>query len=99
MKYYVIDNTQKNKSVYFDNLPSVVNYLEEAVKRKFRQNRSGYMQNLIDLGHGPDDPNGKNFVGSLYQHFEIGVVKQLRHVPCNIHEATQYSGYRQEMGD
>jgi hypothetical protein len=38
-------------------------------------------------------------VESLSKYFDIGVVKQLRHVKCNIHEVAQYSNYRKEMGD
>lgn len=99
MKFYIVDTTLGKTPVYYDTLNEVVKHLEGTVQRKFRQTRRNYMQNLVDLGHGVDDPNGRTFVESLARYFDIGVVKQLRHVKCNIHEVTQYSGYRKEMGD
>ena len=99
MKFYIIDTTLNNKPVYYNTPGEVVRHLENTVKRKFNQTRQVYMQNLIDLGYGADDPTGKTFVESLSKYFDIGVVKQLRHVKCNIHEVAQYSNYRSEMGD
>jgi len=99
MKFYIVDTTLGKTPVYYNTLNEVVKHLEGTVQRKFKQNRRNYMQNLIDLGHGADDPNGKTFVESLAKHFDIGVVKQLRHVKCNIHDVAQYSNYRKEMGD
>jgi hypothetical protein len=99
MKFYIRDTTLGNTPVYYSTLGEVIKHLEGTIQRKFRKSRRDYMQNLTELGHGYDDSTGKNFVDSLYQHFDIGVVKQLRHVRCNIHEISQYSGYRTEMGD
>ena len=99
MKFYIIDTTIGKTAVYYNTLNEVVKHLEGTVQRKFKQSRQNYMQNLVDLGHGVDEPNGKTFVESLTKYFEIGVVKQLRHVKCNIHEIAQYSNYRTEMGD
>ncbi len=73
--------------------------LEGTVQRKFRQTRKQYMQNLIDLGHGYDDPQGKVFTQSLSEHFNIGIVNGNSLKKCNIHEVSQYSKYRNEMGD
>lgn len=99
MKFYIVDTTLSKTPVYYSTLNEVIKHLEGTVQRKFRQSRFSYMQNLVDLGYGADDSTGKTFVESLSRHFEIGVVKQLRHVKCNIHEVTQYSKYRTEMGD
>lgn len=99
MKFYIVDTTLSKSPVYYNTLNEIVKHLEGTVQRKFKQNRRTYMQNLVDLGHGADEPNGKTFVESLSKYFEIGVVKQLRHVKCNIHEVAQYATYRTEMGD
>lgn len=99
MKFYIFDTTLSKSPVYYNTLNEVVKHLEGTVRRKFKQNRSSYMQNLVDLGYGGDDATGRVFVESLSKHFNIGVVKQLRHVKCNIHEVEQYSSYRTEMGD
>lgn len=99
MKFYIVDTTLGKAPVYYNTLNEVIKHLEGTVQRKFKQDRRAYMQNLVDLGHGADDPNGKTFVESLSQYFNIGVVKELRHVKCNIHEVLQYSKYRTEMGD
>lgn len=99
MKFYIVDTTLGKTPVYYNTLNEVVKHLEGTVQRKFKQTRRSYMQNLIDLGYGADDSNGKTFVESLAKYFDIGVVKQLRHVKCNIHEVAQYSNYRKEMGD
>lgn len=99
MKFYIIDTTLGKTPIYYNTINELVNHLEGTVRRKFKQSRSAYMQNLIDLGYGADDVHGKVFVESLSRYFDIGVVKQLRHVKCNIHEVSQYSKYRTEMGD
>lgn len=100
MKFYLIDTTSGTTNpVYFENIPSLVKHLEGTVQRKFRMNRRTYMQNLVDLGYNADDPSGKTFVESMSQYFNIGVVKDMRHVKCNIHEVAQYAPYREEMGD
>ena len=99
-QYYIIDKTltQDNKPVYYNSLNEVVRHLEGSVKRKFRQTRRDYMQNLVELGHPADEATGRIFVNSLYPYFELGVVKQLRHVKCNIHDVDHYSKYKEEMG-
>jgi hypothetical protein len=100
MQYYIVDTTLGNKTpTYYSTLNELVKHLEGAVYRKYKQTRKSYMQNLVDLGHGYDDPDGKVFTESLSKQFDMGVVKQLRHVRCNVHEVSQYSKYRTEMGD
>lgn len=99
MKYYIVDTTLSKQPTYYNTVNELVHHLEGTVQRKFRQTRKAYMQNLVDLGHHGDDPTGKTFTESLARAFNMGVVKQLRHVRCNIHEVSQYAGYRTEMGD
>lgn len=99
MKYFIIDSTIKKDPIYYNNIKDVITHLEGSVKRKFKVNRKDYMQNLTDLGHGYDESTGKLFVDSLYKHFGIGIVKDNRHVKCNIHDVDKYSKFKTEMGD
>jgi hypothetical protein len=100
MKYYIVDPTLENRTHYFDRLQDVITHLEGTVKRKFRQTRGAYMQNLLELGHCGDDRDGKSFVDSLYRFFDIGIVHDdKRHVKCNVHDVKRYSAHRTEMGD
>ncbi len=100
MRYYIIDNTIRKEPFIYNSVNEVVKHLETAVQHKFRKTRQQYMQNLIDLGHGYDDPQGKVFTQSLSEYFNIGTVrKDGTFVKGNIHEVEQYSKYRTEMGD
>jgi hypothetical protein len=99
MKLYIKDTTISKEPKFFNTINEVVNHLEGAVQRKFRQTRKQYMQNLVDLGHGYDDPEGKNFTEALSRVFEIGLQKPHGLVRCNIHEASLHSKYRTESGD
>ena len=99
-KFYIIDTTQRNEPFIFENVQGLITHLEGTVKRKFGQTRSNYMQNLIDLGHGYDDREGRTFTESMRTIFNIGIVSKggiLKN--CNIHDVAQYSKYRTEMGD
>jgi hypothetical protein len=99
-KFYIIDTTLTNSPLIFENIQGLVNHLEGTVKRKFGKSRDLYMQNLIDLGHGEDDRQGRNFTESMRTVFNIGIVGKggiLKN--CNIHDVALYSKYRTEMGD
>ena len=100
MRYYIIDNTIRKEPFIYNSVNEIVKHLETSVQRKFRQTRQQYMQNLIDLGHGYDDVQGKVFTQSLSEYFNIGTVrKDGTLIKGNIHEVEQYSKYRTEMGD
>lgn len=99
-KFYIIDTTLTNSPLIFENIQGLVKHLEGTVKRKFGRSRDLYMQNLIDLGHGYDDPEGRNFTESMRTTFNIGIIGKggvLKN--CNIHDVAHYSKYRTEMGD
>jgi hypothetical protein len=98
MKYYIIDRQVSLKPALFNDLKDLVNTLEKVVQYKFNLSRKQYMQNLIELGHGVDDPLGKTFTEAMSEHVDIGVIKNNACVRCNIHEATHYSKYTNEMG-
>lgn len=99
IKYYIVDTTIGTKPVIFEKIEQLILHLEGTVQRKFRQTRKQYMQNLIDLGHGYDDPQGKVFTQSLGEYFNIGMMNGNSFKKCNVHEVNQYSKYRNEMGD
>jgi len=99
MKFYIIDTTISNTPISFDNLSEIINHLEGTVRRKFSLTRSQYMQNLIDLGYGYDDKEGANFVSSLSEHFDIGVIRAGQYLRTNIHESINHNKYRKEYGN
>ncbi len=92
--FYVRDGNQVK---YLNTIPEVVAFLELVVKEKIKMNRAQWMQHNMDLGHGPDDKDGKNFVESMGELVEIGVVRGKRLVRCNIFEATVFN--KPEYGD
>lgn len=99
MNYYIKDATDNNTILYANTVAEVVSHLEKMLFKKHRVTRKQYMQNLIELGHGYDDAEGRVFAEQLRNEFEFGVIKQNRHVKCNIHDVEKYSKYRAEMGD
>ena len=94
-KFYVRENRNIK---YFNQVSDVVSFLEQVVKLKLKMTRNEWMQHIRDLGHGPDDADGKNFTESLADQVEIGVVQSNnKHVRCSIFEATQFT--QPEYGD
>lgn len=98
MKFYIIDRQVSTNPAIFNSLNETVSTLEKVVKYKFNLNRRQYMQNLIDLGYGADDPLGRTFTESMSEYVELGIVKDGKCMRCNIHEAAHYSKYVNEMG-
>lgn len=99
MKFYIIDRQVSVRPAVFESVPDLVSTLEKVVQYKLKLTRKQYMQNLIELGYGVDDPQGKTFTESMADHVEIGVVRNNGNlVRCNIHEAAHYSKYVEEMG-
>lgn len=98
MKYYIIDKQVSHQPAIFNSLNELINTLERVVLYKFKMTRKQYMQNLIDLGHGVDDPLGRTFTESMSEYVEIGVIKNNACVRCNVHEVTHYAKYINEMG-
>ncbi|MFN9955513.1 MAG: hypothetical protein ACK55I_20640, partial [bacterium] len=72
-KFYIVDTTQRKEPFIFESVQGLVKHLEGTVQRKFGQSRSNYMQNLIDLGHGYDDREGRTFTESMRTIFNIGI--------------------------
>ena len=99
MKFYIQDVT-KNQFVYFGSVPEVVEYLDGMLQRAEGVDRTQYMQNLIDLGYGFDDPQGVTFTRSLKENlnFNVGaVMKNGEHRKCDIHNISSFD--KEEFGD
>lgn len=99
MKYYIVDTTQSNEPKSFDTLQGLVKHLEGTVKRKFRCDRTAYMDNLVSLGYGYDDTEGATFTTSLSEHFNIGIIRNGKLLRTNVHEATTHNKFRGQTGD
>lgn len=95
MTYYTQDPTT-NKYVQFNTLPELVTYLEGMVQRANKITRKQYMQNLIELGYGYDDPQGATFTRALAEDFNIGVIRDGKYVKTDVHTASTF--YKPEFG-
>jgi hypothetical protein len=78
-------------------VPELVNYFNYLIPRAFKMSRSQYVQNLIDLGYGYDDPAGVMLTRALSEEFNIGVIKNNNYVKTDIHTATAFQ--KEEYGD
>ena len=99
MKYYIIDTSLGKKPIFFNKINEVVTHLEGSCKRIYNLSREQYMQNLVELGHAADEPTGRNFITSMSDRINIGLIKDNTLLRCDIFAATHYSKYTTEMGD
>lgn len=102
--YYVIDSTLKNdknqSAVFvFKTVQEVIKQLESAVKRKFGKTRKEYMFDMESLGIGYDDGEGRNFVESLSQYFDVGVLRGDKPIRTNIFDAARFLKEKDVHGD
>lgn len=98
-RYYIKDNA-KNTVWQCATVPEVVATLEQLCRKITRQDRKGFMLEMVSLGHGYDDPQGVYFTELMADKLEIGVInKEGRYKRCNIHEHARNAKYRNEMGD
>ena len=75
MRYYIKDSTI-NKVVYFNTINEVVSYFNQLIPRAHRVSRIDYVQHLIDLGYGYDDPKGITLTRVLSEQFDIGIERK-----------------------
>jgi hypothetical protein len=76
MQYYVVDTTQgSQQEKRFNRFNEVVQYLEQMSVRAYGQNRKQRMIMLEELGHGHDDSGAVNFVRSMAEKFNMGVLR------------------------
>ena len=95
-KFYIQDATI-NRYVTFDTLPELVKYINNMIPRAFNMSREQYVQNLIDLGHGYDDPEGVMVTRAISEEFNVGVIKNNTCVKTDVHTAAAYQ--KEEYGN
>ena len=95
-KIYIQDSTI-GQYVLFENVAQLVKYFDALIPRAFKITRNDYVQNLIDLGHGYDDPQGVMLTRAMANEFNIGVIKNNSYVRCDVHEASRFQ--QEEYGD
>jgi hypothetical protein len=93
--FYIQDSTV-GKYVTFSKVTDLVEYLNQLVPRAFKMTRAQYMQNLIDLGHGYDDPAGVTLTRAMADQFNIGIIKNGNYVRTDIHTAAEFQ--KEEFG-
>lgn len=94
-KYYIVDSTNKqggkNPVIIFENINSVVKYLEGMCHRQFGKTRIEYMNDVESIGHGADEATGRAFYDQMEQYFNIGVIRgNSTPVKTNIFEAAAF---------
>jgi hypothetical protein len=76
MQYYIVDTTlNPAREVRFNSYGEIVNYLSQVSKRAYGQDRKARMIMLEEIGHGHDDSNAVNFVRSMAEKFNMGVLR------------------------
>ena len=88
-KLYVQDSTI-GQYVTFNTVPELVDYLNKMIPRAFKISRSEYVQNLIDLGHGYDDPQGVMVTRVMADQFNIGIIKNGNYMRTDVHELSNF---------
>lgn len=88
-KLYIQDSTI-GKYVTFDTVPQLVIYLNTMIPRAFKISRTEYVQNLIDLGHGYDDPQGVMVTRAMAEQFNIGIIREGSYVRTDVHEINRF---------
>jgi hypothetical protein len=85
-KLYIQDPTIQKGSqfVYFNTLPEVVMYLDKLCQRHLKKNRKQLMNEFNETLGGYDDEEGLSFIRVLSDHLNMGIVKNGRHVNCDI---------------
>jgi hypothetical protein len=95
-KFYIQDPTI-GRYVTFPTIKDLVKYLNDMIPRAFRVSREQYVQNLIDLGHGYDDPDGVMLTRALSEEFNIGIIKDNTYVKTDVHTAVAFQ--KEEYGN
>jgi hypothetical protein len=96
-RFYIQDSTI-GKFVTFPTVPELVKYLSDMIPRAFHIPREQYVQNLIDLGYGYDDPDGAMLTRAISEEFNIGVIsKDNIYVKTDVHTAAAFQ--KEEYGD
>lgn len=92
MRKFYVNNTVIGKVIYFNTVPELVAYLGDIlVPLFFKKPKAQYLQYLAELGHGYDDGTGIVLTRALSESFDIGVVKDGRHVRTDVHIAAKFA--------
>ena len=95
---YIVDTTvNPAQEVRFNAYPPAVKRLEEMSIRSFSQTRKNRMLVLEELGHGYDDPDAVNFVRSMAESFNMGVIRDGLRMRCDITAIPLYQ--KEEFGN
>ena len=98
MDYYIVDTTLKPaQNMRFGTYPEAVAYMGTMTKRAYGQDRKERMLVLEEIGHGPDDRDAVNFVRSMSDTFDIGVIRDGRKMRCDITTIALFQ--KKEFGD
>jgi hypothetical protein len=102
MQIYIIDSTLNPPSeVQFETYNQAVVYLETMSRRAYGQTRRERMIMLEELGHGYDDTGSVNFVRSMAEKFNMGIIRNnagsLDHMRCDITNITSFNA--EEFGN
>ena len=85
MLYYVLDTTTRPIQVAtFPTYRELVAELEKLSIKKFRQTRHDRMVLLEEVGHGDDDARSVNFVRTMAEAFEMGVIREGKLIRCDV---------------
>lgn len=101
MQYYVIDTTlNPSQEKRFGSFNEIVRYLEGMSQRAYRQTRKERMIMLEEIGHGYDDTGSVNFVRSMAEKFNMGILRdglnQNQKMRCDITSVELYQ--KEEFG-
>ena len=96
MTYYIQDPSV-GKYSHFNTVLELVTYLEGMIQRTHKVTRKQYMQNLIELGYGYDDPNGVTFTRAMADEFNLGVIRGGSYVKSDVHSDSRFS--QKEFGN
>ncbi len=81
---YIQDPTQNNKFIYVNKVNEAVIFLDGMCHRGLNKSRKQLMLEWADLGYGEDDRDGISFLRAMREHVNMGLVKNNRHVNCDI---------------
>lgn len=98
MTYYIADTTIKPQRVMkFETYPELVGYLDGVSQRAFGQTRKQRMILLEEVGHGNDDSQSINFVRTMSESFNIGIIREGQLMRCDITSIALYQ--KEEYGN
>jgi hypothetical protein len=102
MTFYINDSTiNPPTEKQFTTYNETVRYLESMSARAYKQTRKQRMIILEELGHGYDDSDGVNFVRSMAEAFEMGVIRNdagiIRRMKCDITSISKFQS--EEFGN